>query len=163
MKIFFLTFLMLAPLTAGAALNTAQLSDDESAFQELSDLYRSSTDRTEIVSAFDKFLKKYPNSQRAPDAQFMQGEAYMANGLEILRKEKLSKMSTDARIVAGANPLGRFLSAFLAAFWLLRVFLQFVYYDRALRAKCRLGDIAYTLAISSLSIVYSVTALGVVR
>jgi len=105
MKIFFLTFLMLAPLTAGAALNTAQLSDDESAFQELSDLYRSSTDRTEIVSAFDKFLKKYPNSQRAPDAQFMQGEAYMANGLEILRKEKLSKMSTDARIVAGANPL----------------------------------------------------------
>jgi hypothetical protein len=65
--------------------------------------------------------------------------------------------------LAGANSLGRFLSAFLAVFWLLRVFLQFAYYDRALRAKCRLGDIAYTLAISSLSIVYGVTALGMVR
>ncbi len=65
--------------------------------------------------------------------------------------------------LAGANPLGRFLSAFLAVFWLLRVVLQLAYYDRKLRAKCRLGDIAYTLAISSLSIVYSVTALGVVR
>ena len=65
--------------------------------------------------------------------------------------------------LAGGNPLGRFLSAFLAVFWLLRVFLQFAYFDRKLRAKCRLGDIAYTLAISSLSIVYSVTALGAVR
>jgi len=60
-------------------------------------------------------------------------------------------------------PLGRFLSACLALFWLLRVVLQFAYYDRELRAKYRLGDVAYTMAISCLGVVFAVVALGVVK
>lgn len=62
--------------------------------------------------------------------------------------------------LAGSAPLGRGLSGFLAVFWLLRVGLQFGYYDRATRARYRLGDAAYTLAISSLGVVFTVAALG---
>ena len=65
--------------------------------------------------------------------------------------------------LASGAPLGRSISAFLAVFWLLRVGLQFGYYDREMRAKHRLGDIAYTLAVSSLGIVFAVVALGVGR
>jgi hypothetical protein len=61
------------------------------------------------------------------------------------------------------SPLGRFLCAFLAFFWLLRVGFQFGYYDRQLRAKYRAGDVAYTFAVSCLGIVFALAALGVGR
>jgi hypothetical protein len=60
-------------------------------------------------------------------------------------------------------PLSRFLSTFLAVFWLLRVVLQLSYYDREVRAQHRRGDIAYTLAVSYLAVVFAVVALGVVK
>jgi len=65
--------------------------------------------------------------------------------------------------LTSGGPLGRALSAFLAVFWLLRVGLQLGYYDREVRAKCRIGDVAYTLAISSLGVIFAVVALGVVK
>jgi hypothetical protein len=65
--------------------------------------------------------------------------------------------------LASGAPLDRFLSGFLALFWLLRVGLQFGYYDRGVRSKYRVGDVAYTLAISCLGVVFAVVALGVVR
>ena len=65
-------------------------------------------------------------------------------------------------LTSGA-PLSRFLSAFLAVFWLFRVVLQLAYYDREVRAKYRLGDIAYTLAVLYLGVVFAVAALGVVK
>jgi hypothetical protein len=60
-------------------------------------------------------------------------------------------------------PLCRFLSAFLAVFWLLRVVLQLAYYDKSVRAQYRLADVAYTLAVSCLGITFAVVALGVVK
>ncbi|OGS07994.1 MAG: hypothetical protein A2270_08130 [Elusimicrobia bacterium RIFOXYA12_FULL_51_18] len=104
MKKLLLAFLLITPLPAPAAPNSSQLSEDEAAFQNLSDLYRAVSDRSAVIDAFEKFIKKYPKSMRAADAQFMQGEAYMAKGLELLRQEKISKMSSDARVLAGANP-----------------------------------------------------------
>ena len=65
--------------------------------------------------------------------------------------------------LAGGTGLGRFLSAFLAVFWLLRVILQFAFYDREVRARYRLGDVAYTFAVSCLAVVFAVAALGVVK
>ena len=65
--------------------------------------------------------------------------------------------------LAGGAPLGRALSTFLAFFWLLRVVLQFAYYDREVRARYRLGDVAYTVAVASLAVVFSIAALGVVK
>jgi len=103
MKTIFLALLLIGPLSARAELTTAQLSEDEAAFQSLSDLYRAAADRSAVVGAFDKFIKKYPKSVRAADAQFMQAEAYMSKGLELLRQEKLSKMSSDARSLSGDN------------------------------------------------------------
>jgi hypothetical protein len=65
--------------------------------------------------------------------------------------------------LAGSEPLGRALSGFLAFFWLLRVGLQFGFYDKEVRARHRLGDIAYSVAIISLTTVFSIAALGVVK
>lgn len=97
-------FLLLSALPAGAQLQVSLLSEDEAAFRNLAGLYESATDRAAVIEAFQKFIKQYPKSQRAPDARFMQGEAYMAKGLELLRQEKLSKMSSDDRMLAGINP-----------------------------------------------------------
>ncbi|MBU2575284.1 MAG: tetratricopeptide repeat protein, partial [Elusimicrobia bacterium] len=79
-----LTLLLCFPLfPAGVSARQSGLSEDEAVFQNLSQLYREEADRTAIIDAFDKFIKMYPNSPRAPDAQFMKGEAYMAKGLEL--------------------------------------------------------------------------------
>src|SRR5690242_21900852 len=40
-----------------------------------------------------------------------------------------------ARELAGASAIGRFLSAFMAGFWLLRILLQVFYYDRQIRRE----------------------------
>jgi len=48
-----------------------------------------------------------------------------------------------ARDLAGASPLGRFLSAFMCAFWLVRIFLQTLYYDREVRRANRVLDALY--------------------
>ena len=121
MKKLLLAFLLLTSPAAQAALNgdsvgglhepsvgrlhSSQLSEDEASFQNLSDLYRTEADRAAVVDAFEKFIRKYPKSLRAADAQFMQGEAYMAKGLEVLRQENRSKLSSDARVMAAANQL----------------------------------------------------------
>ena len=65
--------------------------------------------------------------------------------------------------LAGASRLGRFLCAAMAFFWLLRVPLQLFYYDRELRRKRRVADIAYTLAVSFLALVFVVAVIGAAR
>ncbi len=49
--------------------------------------------------------------------------------------------------LAGASALGRFLSGFMAAFWLLRVVLQIFYYDREIRRENRVMDSMYLTAL----------------
>jgi TolA-binding protein len=105
MKYFFLAFLLAAPAVSGAALSAPQLAEDEAAFQNLSELYRTASDRSAVIDSFGKFINKYSDSMRAADAQFMQGEAYMSKGLELLRQGNISKMSSDNRGMAGVNPL----------------------------------------------------------
>src|SRR5436309_1702839 len=45
--------------------------------------------------------------------------------------------------LAGATRIGRFLSAFIASFWLLRIFLQIFYYDLDVRRENRGMDVLY--------------------
>ena len=97
-------FMIFMALPAGAQLQLSLLSEDEAAFRNLAGLYESATDRAAVIEAFQKFIKQYPKSQRAPDARLMQGEAYMTKGLELLRQEKLSKIASDDRMLAGINP-----------------------------------------------------------
>ena len=52
-----------------------------------------------------------------------------------------------ARDLAGGSPIGRFLSAFLCGFWLLRIFLQTLYYDREVRRANRALDALYLAAL----------------
>jgi hypothetical protein len=65
--------------------------------------------------------------------------------------------------LAGASRLGRYLSAVIAAFWLLRVPIQLFFYDRETRRQNRFGDVIFLLAFSYLGVVFSVAALGVLR
>src|SRR5579864_1081927 len=65
--------------------------------------------------------------------------------------------------LAGASRLGRFLSAVIAVFWLLRVPIQVFFYDPELRKQNRFGDVIFLIAFSFLGVVFSVAALGVVR
>ncbi len=73
-------------LPAGGFAQQSALSEDESVFQGLSLLYRAAADRTAVIDAFARFIDTYPKSPRAPDAQFMLGETYMAKGLELRLK-----------------------------------------------------------------------------
>ena len=52
-----------------------------------------------------------------------------------------------AHELAGASALGRFLSVFMAGFWLLRILLQCFYYDRGVRRAHRLLDALYTVSL----------------
>ena len=64
--------------------------------------------------------------------------------------------------LAGGSRLGRFLSAFLALFWLLRIPVQLGYVP-AVRRKYRLFDVAFLLALLYLGGTYLLAALEVWR
>jgi hypothetical protein len=60
--------------------------------------------------------------------------------------------------LAGAGGLGRFLSAFLATFWLSRLPVQWAYYDGDMRRANRTLDSLYSVAVMILSIVFPLAA-----
>jgi hypothetical protein len=65
--------------------------------------------------------------------------------------------------LAGASRLGRYLSAVISVFWLLRVPIQIFFYDSEIRKQHRFGDVIFLLAFSYLGVVFSIAALGIVR
>lgn len=56
--------------------------------------------------------------------------------------------------LAGASSMGRFLSAFMAGFWLLRIVLQVFYYDGQMRRENRGLDLLYLAALLALVAVF---------
>lgn len=62
--------------------------------------------------------------------------------------------------LAGASALGRFLSGAIATFWLLRFFLQLLYYDPITRRQFPWLDAAYCAALLFLAAVFGYAALG---
>lgn len=64
-----------------------------------------------------------------------------------------------ARELAGATAMGRFLSVFMAGFWLLRIGLQVFYYDREIRRQNRILDALYMVALVVLVVVFGTAAL----
>ena len=63
--------------------------------------------------------------------------------------------------LAGASRLGHFLSAAIALFWLPRIPIQLFVYDRELRRRHRMGDVAMLLALCFIVVIFGVAALGV--
>jgi hypothetical protein len=64
-----------------------------------------------------------------------------------------------ARELAGASGLGRFLSCFLAGFWLLRIVLQVFYYERGIRRENRVLDTMYLGSLVVLVVIFGMAAL----
>ena len=60
--------------------------------------------------------------------------------------------------LAGGSALGRFLSAFIAGFWLLRLALQWFFYDRELRRQIPWMDGAYGVALVTLIGIFTLAA-----
>ncbi len=63
--------------------------------------------------------------------------------------------------LAGGSRLGHFLCAAMALFWLPRIPIQLLVYDRELRRRHRLGDIAMISAIAFVVLALGAVALGV--
>ncbi len=61
--------------------------------------------------------------------------------------------------LAVASGLGRFLSGFMAGFWLLRIVLQVFYYDGELRKENRELDLLYVGSLAVLVVVFGVAAI----
>lgn len=61
--------------------------------------------------------------------------------------------------LAGTTGLGRFLSAFMASFWLLRIVLQVFYYDREMRRENRGLDLLYMGALVVLVVIFGMAAI----
>jgi hypothetical protein len=61
--------------------------------------------------------------------------------------------------IGGANGLGRFLSGFMAGFWLLRIVLQIFYYDRDVRRENQWLDWMYLGALGVLVLILGAAAL----
>jgi hypothetical protein len=62
--------------------------------------------------------------------------------------------------LAGASGLGRFLSGFMAGFWLLRIGLQVFYYDAEIRRENRGLDMLYLGALVVLVVIFGAAAIG---
>ena len=65
--------------------------------------------------------------------------------------------------LAGGSALGRFLSGFIAGFWVLRTVLQWFVYDRQVRRENRWLDRAYSLALLVLAGTFSLAAVHPMR
>ena len=65
--------------------------------------------------------------------------------------------------LAGASGLGRFLSGFIAGFWLLRIGLQVFYYDGEIRRENRGLDMLYLGALVGLVVIFGMAVLRPVR
>lgn len=65
--------------------------------------------------------------------------------------------------LAGASSLGRFFSAFIAGFWLLRIILQLFYYDREIRRDNRFLDFLYLVSLALMVVIFGASALSPVR
>jgi hypothetical protein len=63
--------------------------------------------------------------------------------------------------LAGASRLGRFLSGFMAGFWLLRIGLQIFYYDGEVRRENRGLDALYVASLAVLVAIFVAAAVGV--
>lgn len=62
--------------------------------------------------------------------------------------------------LAGASALGRFLSGFMAGFWLLRIGLQILYYDREVRRENLGLDLMYLGSLVVLVVIFGMAALS---
>jgi len=60
--------------------------------------------------------------------------------------------------LAGASGLGRFLSGFMAGFWLLRILLQIFYYDPEIRRENRMLDLLYVASLIVLVVIFGIAA-----
>ena len=63
--------------------------------------------------------------------------------------------------LAGASRLGKFLSGFMAVFWLLRTCFQVFYYDPQLKRQNRFFDVGFTSSFLYLGLVFVLAAVGV--
>ncbi|MFA6317079.1 MAG: tetratricopeptide repeat protein [Elusimicrobiota bacterium] len=112
---FLLTLVFLAAVPAHSAFpffgkkkkfsSSGQTRQEDESFTAAAQLFTDTgQDKTAVVAAFTTFLKRFPESMRTADANFMIGEAYLEHALAILRAEATAKKASSARMLAPKNP-----------------------------------------------------------
>lgn len=129
------------PLSSKSAPYASQ--EEEEMFRAASQMYQETTrDKIAAIEAYERFLKRFPSSPRAADAEFMVGEAYFEHALAILKEEESAKKTSPERLLAPRN------AAALEALRSAREAFQTVVdkYAKsglAASAQYRLGEVAY--------------------
>ncbi|MBI5210111.1 MAG: tetratricopeptide repeat protein [Elusimicrobia bacterium] len=117
---------------------------EDEAFTGASELFQKTRDednKTAVVEAYESFLRRFPESLRTADANFMAGEGYMEQALAVLKAEATAKKASSARLLAPKNP-----AAVVALENAAKAFERVVGDDRSGLAACaqyRLGEVAY--------------------
>ncbi|MDE2489374.1 MAG: tetratricopeptide repeat protein, partial [Elusimicrobia bacterium] len=115
---------------------------EDAAFTAATQMFQETgSDKMAVVQAFENYLQQFPRSPRAPDAEFLVGDAYMQYALSILKSENASKQTSTARLLAPRNP------AAVNALEQARKAFSDVVRDKksglAASAQYRLGEVAY--------------------
>ncbi|MBI5883769.1 MAG: tetratricopeptide repeat protein [Elusimicrobia bacterium] len=85
--------------------SSGQTKQEDEAFTAAAQLFQDTgEDKTAVVSSITNFLKRFPESMRTADANFMMGEAYLEHALAILKAEASAKKTSSARMLAPKNP-----------------------------------------------------------
>lgn len=91
-------------LAAGPARAAADNQEQDELFESAAQLFME-TGRGKVASieAFERFLNRFPKSERADDARFAVGEAYLDQALKILEKEAEAKKTSPTRLLSPKN------------------------------------------------------------
>ncbi|MBI4423000.1 MAG: tetratricopeptide repeat protein [Elusimicrobia bacterium] len=86
------------------AARNENTKEQEDLFGAGSQLFQETTrDKVAAIEAFERFIKRFPSSPRAADAQFMIGQAYLEQALVVLKAEATAKKASTARLLAPRN------------------------------------------------------------
>jgi TolA-binding protein len=78
--------------------------DEEQLFQSACQIYQETArEKVAAIDAFERFIRNFPDSPRAGDAQFLIGESHLDGALSILKAEAASKKQSSARLLSPKN------------------------------------------------------------
>ncbi|MBI4345417.1 MAG: tetratricopeptide repeat protein, partial [Elusimicrobia bacterium] len=96
--------IVLAVAATGFAAPNTGSKEQEELFNSASSLYtETDRDRAAAIDAFERFVKRFAESPRSADAQFMVGQSWLEQALVILKAEASAKKASTSRLLAPRN------------------------------------------------------------
>lgn len=97
-----------ASLFGNESKDNGQTEAEDNGFNSAAQMFQAQGadhDKVAAIAAFENYVQQYPNSPRVNDAQFMVGEGYLSQALNILKAEDANKRASIDRVMnVGKNP-----------------------------------------------------------